>query len=175
MRNWTDSRFRAAVLCALAAFIISGGLLAWSDGGLKRDNYPRSQRLQWVSSPSVAACVVQEWGDHYKGAVARGILIDTFAFIPAYVALLALCCFWCAKHLDDDQIRRAAVRLGFVAVIAGVLDLIENAGMLVQLYAHWFRVAPVTAAAADLKWVLVTIIELFVIGVFLQRRRLFNT
>ncbi|HXH38908.1 MAG TPA: hypothetical protein VNN08_09795 [Thermoanaerobaculia bacterium] len=169
MKDWTDARFRTVALSAFVALIVASVLLAWSDADLVRNKYPRSQELQRVSSAAVAACVVSEWGDRYKGPVTRGILIDTFVFIPSYVVLLAVCCFWCAKHMEDEQIHRAAVYLGYAAVIAGVFDLIENTGMLIELHAQRYGLAPVTAGASGLKWMLAAIIVIFLVGVWLQR------
>jgi len=44
------------------------------------------------------------------------------------------------------------------------LDLIENAGILVEVRARWFFVAPATAAAAWLKWAILAASVLMIVG-----------
>ena len=169
----TDARYRFWFVFALVALIGSGALLKWIDRSLGASVYRHAQQLEWVPSPAVAECIVNEWRTHgFTGTVTRGIIIDTFAFIPSYVLLLMVSCFWCAARLADPQIRRAAVVLGYASAAAGVLDLVENAGMLIELHQKMFWLAPYTAGAAGLKWLLATVIVLFLLGVVLQRRLL---
>jgi hypothetical protein len=136
--------------------------------------YPKSQELQRVSSASCAKCTVEQWQQgHFTGRVTASILIDTFAFIPIYSTLLAICCLWQALCLADEQLRRVARLFAWGGWIAGAFDLLENGGMLLELRGN-YGLAPLTVAFSSVKWTIATIVEIFIIAVFLRRRSLFG-
>lgn len=174
--TWSERRFRIAFWILLIALIATAVVMKISDRALETSVYTKSQELEWVSSPPCAQCVVEEWqrdNGRYVWPVTRGILLDTFAFIPCYSTLIAVCCFWLAKHLADEQLKRAAVLLGWGGWVAGAFDLLENGGQLIEVYGRRYGLAPLTAGFADVKWTIGTIAGIFIVAIFLRRRSLF--
>jgi hypothetical protein len=172
----TNVNYRRRATLALAALVVASALIAWNDLGLQGSSYGHAQKLQLVSSPVTAKCVVDEWERANLTTVAtRGIVIDTLLFIPSYVALLMALCFWYALRFAPQyaDLRRLACALGWAALAAGILDLIENAGQLLEIHAHAFHVAPLTAGAAAAKWLIAAVVIVFICGVFLYEPLLF--
>jgi hypothetical protein len=173
----TEKNYRRWATIAFVALSISGALLGWSDRGLRDSSYKKSQQLQWVFSPDVARCVVEEWErGQFTSAAERGVVLDTFLFLPSYAVLLMSLCFWYATRFSVlyPDLRRIARRLGWTAIAAAVLDLIENCGQFAEIRGHAFCMAPLTATAAAVKWILVVVVILFIAGVFLYHRLLFG-
>jgi len=162
--GWSDRRI-GVLFGAWLVLSIAGSLaICWSDRSLITSVYQRSQQLELTSSSACASCIVSDWNDRRCSdcihIARRGIWIDTLWFVPAYSTLLALCCFWIGKHAGGSALLAPAALLGWASWSAGLLDWIENAGMLAQLRSH--RAAALTGTAANLKWVLVLVISLFV-------------
>ncbi|HEX6640043.1 MAG TPA: hypothetical protein VF215_02970, partial [Thermoanaerobaculia bacterium] len=80
-------------------------------------------------------------------------ILDSVAFIPSYVLLIALGCFCLALHPPDPW-TGWLVAFGWCVVVAGVLDCVENAGIFAALCGVTTRLAPLTYAACQLKWLL---------------------
>ena len=162
--SWRDFSIAVAFFILLALTVFGILAIRYSDKALNTSVYQRSQALEWTSSKACAACIVDEWKsarckDCIRTAT-RGIWVDTLLFVPFYSTLLALCCFWIGKHAAGNALLAPAVLLGYASWLAGVLDWIENAGMLLQL--HGSQLALLTGTAANLKWLIVIVVSLFV-------------
>ena len=148
--DWPVRKCAWAFGIALAAAVLSMVAIGMSDRGLP---YP-SATLEWVYSSDEAARIVGEYGAKRSQAV-RGVVIDSVAFIPSYVLLIAIASFSLARHQPADSWTAWLVVLGWCAVFAGTFDYIENAGILAALGGVTTRLAPLTYAVCQLKWLLV--------------------
>ena len=129
---------------------------------------PRAQQLEFVSDPSIARSIVDDWSTpDVRGWAAAGILAD-FPFIGIYVLLLIVLLRRCAGLLPQiASWRPAGLKLIGAAIAAGALDFIENLGMLAELYLRWFALAPFVAIAALLKFILIGLVTLYIVLSFL--------
>jgi hypothetical protein len=170
---WPSRRLLLIVLALGAALVLSGVLIYASDAALRDHSLPESSALEW---PTRAAEVQHIVGEYVKadavGVVLRGVAIDTFLFIPSYAALLAVACFWAARSLAIPW-ESVGLLLGWGGVLAGALDLLENAGIVIELLTRWSSVAPLTGTLCRLKWTIGTFSALFALlaPFFLRRRR----
>ena len=95
--------------------------------------------------------------------VAYGILLD-FLFIIAYVALGVWTLKGCAKAVPEiPWWEGAGTALFRWFVLAGVFDIIENIGILFELYRGMYWLAPVTALFALAKWTIVGLAFLYAV------------
>jgi len=165
LESWTQGQYLTAFVVLLAAVLAVGAWIRHSDVELLAACTPRSAALEWKLSPRQAEAIVDAWGTKLRWPATRGTLIDTFFFIPFYSTLFALCGFWCAAGLDPQSPWHAAyLTIAWCGWVAGALDLIENAGILTEVRARWFFVAPPTAAAAYVKWTLLGAAFLMIVG-----------
>jgi hypothetical protein len=95
--DWPARKCAWAFGIALGAAIISFVAIVISDRGLPRP----SATLEWVYSSDEAARIVDEYGAK-RGQAIRGVILDSVAFIPSYVLLIALGCFCLALHPPDS-------------------------------------------------------------------------
>jgi len=164
--SWRDSVIAIAFFVLLALASLGMWAIRSSDKALATSVFQSSQRLEWTSSKARAACIVAEWKDarckDCVHTVKRGIWIDSLLFVPFYSTLLALCCFWIGKHDGQgNPLLAPAVLFGYASWLAGILDWVENTGMLLQLRGS-NGLAPLTGTAANLKWLIVIVVSLFV-------------
>jgi hypothetical protein len=162
LAHWSTGKSAVAFVLVLAAALLSAGAIGWSDRGLP---WP-SATLEWVYSSDTAAKIVADYGDRRLQAV-RGVLIDSVAFIPSYMLLIAISSFWIARGWTSAHWAAWTVAAGWSAAFGGALDYLENAGILATLGGVTTRLAPLTYGACQLKWILVlaaadfTLIALF--------------
>jgi hypothetical protein len=153
---WSVRQLLLTTGVLLVAVFAAGALIYRSDAHLRASNLPRSSALEWEHAPSAVARVTATYREQQVvGEVVRGTLLDTVALIPSYAALLAIACFWAARSLAAPWSTLGLV-LGWGGLVAGGLDLIENAGILVEVVLGWSFAAPLTNAACWLKWTLAT-------------------
>jgi hypothetical protein len=107
------------------------------------------------------------WVDDYPDSEVRAALLWDLLFIVVYVALLALLART-GRNYRTVSTRRLAPKLMWLAVAAGVLDLLENVFIWLAVTdagigrGEWaWRVA---AAAAWGKWLLVVMVALYGLG-----------
>lgn len=149
LENWSTRKCAAAFVIALAATVLSGVAIYWSDKGLPC----KSATLEWVYSSDKASCIVEKYGDQ-RGQAVRGVVLDSVAFIPSYVLLIAITSFWVAHGWKTEGWAAWVIAAGWSAAIAGALDYVENAGIYTSLGGLTTRLAPLTYGACQLKWVL---------------------
>jgi hypothetical protein len=164
MENWPARKSAIAFLIVLAATVVSGLLIAWSDRGLPRP----SATLEWVYSSETACKIAKEYGTHRLQAI-RGVLLDSFAFIPSYVLLIAIMSFSVAQGWKSDQWAAWTIAAGWSAAFAGALDYLENAGIYTTLGGVTTRFAPLTYASCQLKWVIACAAADFALIAFFAR------
>jgi hypothetical protein len=148
LAEWPARKCAWAFAIAVVATIASGVAIGISDRGLS----PPSATLEWVYSSETAARIVQEYGAQRMQAI-RGVVIDSIAFIPSYVLLIAISSFCLARHRMDAW-TPWLIALGWCVVFAGALDYIENAGILAALGGLTTRLAPLTYVACQWKWLI---------------------
>jgi hypothetical protein len=83
------------------------------------------------------------------------VLYDSVFFIPSYVLLIAIAAFAIANGWSAERWAQWTIFAGWLAVFAGALDYVENAGIFAALGGVTTRLAPLTYAACQLKWLLV--------------------
>lgn len=153
--------FWLAVAVAVALFVV----LARLDAPLKTSEAPYGiVSLELASSVAEVETILASWRRVVVEGVGgltlarRSIGID-FAFIVAYVTVLAGACRWAAAALRrQGRPGASAVRaVAGLQPVAGLLDVVENVGMLIEVgrasgggLAAF--VPPVVAVAASLKF-----------------------
>jgi len=153
---------RVVILAPLLAANIV--LFKMIDGELETACTHKSQQLEFVADSWVAGQIVADWYRHaVVHGVAAGIVADV-PFILIYVLLLGVIVNQCAIALP--QVPRwpaVAPPLVRAIVVAGIFDLVENAGMLLELYARWFVLAPFVSLMALAKWIILGVAGLYVL------------
>ena len=167
--SWRRSAFVVVLLLiATGASLVAIGL---SDRGLAHP----SATLEWAYSSDVAKTIVGDYGTARSQAI-RGVAIDSVAFIPSYVLLIAISAFSLANGWPQERWAQWTVLAGWLAVFAGALDYVENAAIFAALSGITTRLAPFTYAACQLKWLLVcsagdfVVIAAIALGVYQLRR-----
>ncbi len=164
LASWPGAQVATAFVLALVASILSIAAIGWSDRGL---SWP-SATLEWVYSSTRAEEIVSDYGDARAKAV-RGVLLDSIAFIPSYVLLIAISAFWIARGWGSEPWSMWTVAVGWIVVFAGAFDWLENAGILATLGGLTKRLAPLTYGACQLKWILVCVAADFTLIAFAMR------
>lgn len=99
-----------------------------------------------------------------------------FLFIPCYVLALGLGCAWTAaefRKVKQDGPARLADRIALLQPLAGLLDGIENVGLLTMLGGRFGSWPAITALLAWVKIVLVTLgLAVFLAGLVLAAGKL---
>lgn len=149
MAAWPTRRCAFLFLAALTAAVISGIAIRRNDCALKYS----STTLEWVYSSAEASKIVHD-PEANLPAMRHGLLIDSAAFIPSYVLLIATLCFWVAQRQPQDHWTSWLVTAGWAGLFAGALDYLENAGIYAALGGITTRLAPLTYAACQLKWLI---------------------
>lgn len=90
--------------------------------------------------------IVKAWGEANVSIARADIHLD-FAFIACYSLLLAMVCNGAASHLQGAW-QTAGVVLAWGMLAAGLLDCLENAGMLMMLDGNYGPVLWVSICAA---------------------------
>ncbi|HVE70149.1 MAG TPA: hypothetical protein VNI54_02185 [Thermoanaerobaculia bacterium] len=99
--------------------------------------------LAWTKT--AAQSVIAKWANVLHVA-RRSIYVD-FVFIVFYSLLLRMVCAAASQHLNGGW-QRAGELLAWGMLVAGVLDVIENIGMLMMLNGNFAPVLIVSIAAA---------------------------
>lgn len=160
--EWPAIRFWIVFAILLGVVALLGWAIFENDAALKDTCTKGSAALEWVGSPAHAQQIVESWRkDGAIPIVRNGILID-FAFIGAYVLCLIVALKRCVLT-SIEWWSDAGAKFVWWAVIGGVLDVIENSGILLELYAGAYGLAPVIATVAIAKWVLLLTTVVFIL------------
>jgi hypothetical protein len=116
--------------------------------------------LELARTPENARSVIDDWGRNGVLDDARCDIYIDFGFILFYALFLALVCASAASHLAGRW-RRAGTVIAWAMLAAGVLDMLENAGMLFTI-AGTHTLAPIVFVCAAAKFELIAIGILFV-------------
>jgi cation transporter-like permease len=107
-------------------------------------------RLELARTPRCSRDIVASWNANGVAASAHASVYWDFLFIPLYAAALAAFCLWVAG-MEVRQRRKSIVRLAAAAALgAGILDGVENIGLLAILgdrHEPWVAVTFYAAAA----------------------------
>ena len=150
LQNWSAGKCAAAFGLTLAAVVLGMWAITKSDGTI------HSATLEWVYSSKTAAEVVAGYGDQRDVAV-RGVVLDSVLFIPSYMLFIAVMSFWVGHGWKTEPLASWTIAAGWLVAWAAAFDYIENAGMYAALGGFTFRLAPLTYAACQIKWVLASI------------------
>jgi hypothetical protein len=142
------------VVILFAGTIVTIGLLALM--GRPMHGQPTGNNLQHISDPNESAKIVGEWKETGTFGWAVGsVVVDTLLFIPFYSLLF----FVLLARLPLPWSRFA-----FAALLAGMFDLAENAGIFTEMAGH-ADAAPVTFGMSMAKWlVLAGVVLICAIG-----------
>ncbi len=118
--------------------------------------------LEFAYNNSQTSKILQAWqGDRIEAAKIN-TYID-FGLLLFYSAFLFYSCKNLAINFNGNT-RRIGLLLSKGALIAGLLDLIENTGMLITLAGHQQAfIAMATAICASIKWILAILGILYII------------
>lgn len=135
--------------------------------------------LEFASDSTKVNTILTAWrlnpGVDIIEAARKNTYLD-FIFIFFYALFLYLASIKLNK-LFGGKFGKAGKRIGLGALLAGGLDVLENAGMLVSLSGHTSNpVALFTVICAAIKWALAGIAVLYVMtgAISLLRTRLIN-
>lgn len=106
-----------------------------------------------------SAAIMASWNDDARRAARVSLLVD-YLFMIAYPATLALGCVMVAARVQPKRPRLSSVvrALAAGALVAGALDAIENAALLVQLASVAGETAALVAwGCASVKFALVAV------------------
>ena len=119
-------------------------------------NQPTGNNLQHVTDPNEVTNIVNGWKTSGKfGVAVTSVAVDTLLFIPFYTLLF----FVLLSRLSLPWSRFA-----FAALLAGMFDLAENAGIFTEMAGH-SDAAPVTYGMSMAKWlVLAGVVLITAIG-----------
>lgn len=152
-------RVTIVLLLALATTGIAAAMIVVNDTRLRELGFRSSAELEWLLDSGEAGKRVEAYQKKgVRGDVLRGLVLDTFLFIPAYVLLLAIGCFRVAAG------PRLPLLFGWAAVAAGALDLVENSGILLEVTRHAYGAAPLTGIVCRVKWAIGIACALFAIA-----------
>ncbi|MEO6404860.1 MAG: hypothetical protein ABIY51_03965 [Ferruginibacter sp.] len=120
--------------------------------------------------------VQHTWKDAYLIKTAITNTCYDFAFLVCYASLFYFCCRQVAKQFSIYSIKgKLSTLFSYSAILAGIMDLFENTGMLLSLNGHISNaVTMFTFTASLIKWILVAgcIIWLMSSGIILLYRLL---
>ena len=99
----------------------------------------------------------------YASAI-NNIYLD-FIFLLFYAPFLYLCCVQLTRDTTKKECRKAGKIVGMSALLAGLFDVLENLGMLQSLSGNISgNIALFTSGVSIIKWILVCIALVFIIG-----------
>lgn len=112
--------------------------------GRQMPSQPSGNNLQHVPEPDKVAAIVKGWKQSGTfGLAVSSVVVDTLLFIPFYSLLF----FVLLSRLSLPWNRFA-----FAALLAGMFDLAENAGIFTEMAGH-AEAAPVTYGMSVAKWI----------------------
>jgi hypothetical protein len=109
--------------------------------------------LELASSESQVSAILNTWDADKVDAAKLNTALD-FIFLVFYSLFLFTACNTIAQRFTGF-VRQTGIALAYGALAAGMLDVVENIGMLVSLYGNtsdWVSI--ITCLAAVIKWVL---------------------
>lgn len=119
---------RTLLITAAASFV---GLLGfgWAMARVSTPLTPNTIiALEFAFTPDNAAAILRSWGEAGPPAARKSLLLDVGFILLGYAPLLASLCLLSAGR-PEDRWRSWAERLAKGALLAGGLDLVENAAL----------------------------------------------
>jgi hypothetical protein len=145
---------------ALGLILLSVALFLFSGDRMRRASQPtaaggsavKQGGLEFAGTAARATRLLDGWGPEARARMRKVVAWD-FAFIPAYVVLLFTLCAYVASRQIAPNV---GAFLAYGQIVAGLLDAVENVGLLRLLAQPAPRIwAPIAAGCAALKWLLV--------------------
>lgn len=159
---------RALLLFFAAGTVVMIFVMAISGKSLKTPSTPHGIiDLEFAYNNSQVEKVIQAWQSVQESVdrihIAKQNTYYDFLFLLFYSPFLFLCC----KALSNDKNKRFAKPGNIIAkgaLVAGLLDVLENLGMLQSLNGEISNnIATFTFAASVLKWLIVLIVGLSIL------------
>ncbi|MCU1349332.1 MAG: hypothetical protein JWO56_2362 [Acidobacteria bacterium] len=124
--------------------------------------FERSAKLEWVYSPWRAAKIIKHWkegawkpGESKFDLALEGLCADTVRFVPFYPLFLFFFTLLASRAFPPGSPWYSwGVALAWGCIAAGLLDLLENGGIWLEMQRDLASIAPITATVALLKWIL---------------------
>jgi hypothetical protein len=160
LANLPDGLVLLIACVTLAALVPLVGLKAGATSlNLKPDAGYKKPMLAFELNAGAASEMFETWNDDTKRVLRTALLWD-FLFIFIYPGLIAALCLTGAKYLDAKGFLGFRISLIFImfALVAALLDAIENCALLALLANYEMDILPVVARwCAIVKFVLVII------------------
>jgi hypothetical protein len=155
----------------IVAFYIAFGVIERS----LPDGTPGVIQYEFVGSEDRAAEMLAEWGDAGQDDIRLSLWID-YGFMLVYGAFFTLAGL-ATRDFARERGKQALASVGrwapWCAVGAAVFDAAENANLLLVLGGHGGSVSPPLATAcASVKFLLITVAQVYVIWGLVVRFRL---
>lgn len=113
-------------------------------------------KLEFAWTTDCALALLDKWGDQSRERM-RTVVYWDFAFIPAYSLFLFVVCSLVTGAITPTSncLSGLGVILAYGQIVAGILDAIENIGLLQLLKESpalfW---APLASSCASIKWLI---------------------
>jgi hypothetical protein len=150
----------AGVLAMMVVMAISGATL----------NTPKTPygilNLEFAYNSAKATYVINAWTGIIPIDNVFAAIINTwldYIFLFFYSLFLYHLCKWLSNYFSGTLLMTGRF-LAKAALVAGVLDMLENAGMLITLHGHISDTTTLlTALSSSIKWLLVLAILLYIL------------
>lgn len=125
--------------------------------------------LELASAANATQQIVNVWERNNLIPIAEIHTARDFVFLIFYSLLLFTCCRWLSKKLTNSVfIYKAGKWLGFAALFAGAMDVLENLGMLVSLTGRVSeKITLFTFYASVIKWAIVALCLVYLLVGFI--------
>jgi hypothetical protein len=111
--------------------------------------------LELAYNSEIADNIIKSWTAHNVITVAVNNILFDFIFIILYTAFFSIACKRLAQKYDGFP-NTAGVFLSKAMIAAGMLDVLENTGMLITLHRHINdAVTLLTAGCATVKFTII--------------------
>lgn len=126
--------------------------------------------LELAYTHTKVQAVLSAWNNDIIAAAKTNTYFD-FLFLVFYAFFLYSCCIQLAKILPPEKsISKWLNNFAIASLIAGLLDIFENIGMLMSLAGNGSeRVSLFTATLSLIKWLLVIFVLLLIIAGFVVK------
>ncbi len=133
--------------------------------------------LELAINKNETGVIVQQWNQQQLIAIAKKNTYYDFIFLMAYTALFYFLCRQAAKQFKINSFsRKISYLLSYAAILAGIMDVLENFGMLMSLSGQISEgITLFTLITSIIKWSLVAgCIAWLLISLFIFLSRYFS-
>ncbi len=171
------SKFLRGILLILFALVMAW-IMNKSGNPLKTSTTPLGiLNLELAFNRHETSVIVQQWNQQQLISIAQKNTYYDYIFILSYAALFYFLCRQTAKQFGINTFSsKVSYLLSYAAMLAGIMDILENFGMLLSLSGHISEcITLFTLITSIIKWSLVAgCIAWLLISVFIFLFRWFS-